>query len=214
MSITRRHFNRSFRLALAGGVLGVAQALLPAKHALAESVGKTPKSMADWMDAWTGERARDPRGGLFVYRFKDPMWALLKPISWRPNEPDSKIPPVAVPTGFVTDFASIPRAFYTLLRPDGEYTYPAVLHDYLYWTQQRSREEGDSVFRLAMIDFQIDNVTVQTIYRAVRAFGQSAWNENQRLKAVGEKRILAKFPDDPRITWAEWKRDASVFAPG
>jgi hypothetical protein len=141
------------------------------------------------------------------------MWALLKPISWRPNEPDSKIPPVAVPTGFVTDFASIPSAFYSLLRPDGEYTYAAVLHDYLYWTQQRSREESDNVFRLAMIDFQIGNSTVQTIYKAVRAFGQSAWDANRRLKAAGEKRILVKLPDDPRVTWAEWKHDASVFAP-
>jgi Protein of unknown function (DUF1353) len=213
MSITRRGFNCRFRLVLAGIVLEAAQGLLPLKYALAEGSGKKPKSMADWMDAWTGERARDPQGGLFVYRFKDPMWALLKPISWRPNEPDSKIPPVAVPTGFVTDFASIPSTFYSLLRPDGEYTYAAVLHDYLYWTQQRSREESDNVFRLAMIDFQIGNSTVQTIYKAVRAFGQSAWDANRRLKAAGEKRILVKLPDDPRVTWAEWKHDASVFAP-
>ena len=213
MSITRRNLTRSFQLALAGSVLEVAQGPLSPKHALAESSDKTLKSMAAWMDAWTGQRARDPQGGLFVYRFKDPFWALLKPISWRPNEPDSKILPVTAPTGFVTDFASIPREFYSLLRPDGEYAYPAVLHDYLYWTQQRSREESDDVFRLAMIDFQIGNLTVQTIYRAVRVFGQSAWNENQRLNAAGEKRILVKLPDDPRITWVEWKQDANVFAP-
>jgi hypothetical protein len=213
MSITRRGLNRFFQLALAGGVLAAPQGLLPLGHALAKGSDKTPKSMTDWMDAWTGEKVRDPQGGLFVYRFKDPMWALLKPVSWRPNEPDSKIPPVNVPTGFVTDFASIPRAFYSLLRPDGDYTYPAILHDYLYWTQQRSREESDDVFRFAMIDFQIGSVTIQTIFRAVRAFGQSAWDDNGRLKAAGEKRILVKFPDDPRVTWAEWKKDASVFAP-
>jgi hypothetical protein len=169
--------------------------------------------MAEWMDAWTGERAREPEGALFVYRFKDPMWAVLKPISWKPNEADSKIAPVDVPIGFVTDFASIPRAFYSLLRPDGEYTYPAVLHDYLYWTQQRSREESDNILRLAMVDFQIATVTLQTIYRAVRVFGQSAWDENRRLKDAGEKRILIKFPKDPRVTWNEWKKDPSVFSP-
>ena len=64
-----------------------------------------------------------------------------------------------------------------------------------------------------MIDFQIGNLTVQTIYGAVRVFGQSAWNENQRLNAAGEKRILVKLPDDPRITWVEWKQEANVFAP-
>src|SRR5262249_6850226 len=66
MSITRRHFHRSFRLALAGGVLGVAQGLLSAKHELAESIGKTAKSMAYWMDALAGERERDPPGTFFV----------------------------------------------------------------------------------------------------------------------------------------------------
>jgi hypothetical protein len=213
MKITRRGLNRFFQLALAGSAVKAAHGLFSPKHALAATYDKTPNSMADWMDAWTGERARDPQGGLFVYRFKDPMWALLKPISWRPNKPDSKISSVDVPTGFVTDFASIPRAFYSLLRPDGEYTYPAVLHDYLYWTQQRSREESDNVFQLAMMDFQIGVVTVQTIYKAVRVFGQSAWDENRRLQSAGEKRILIKFPDDPRVSWAQWKQNANVFAP-
>jgi hypothetical protein len=40
----------------------------------------------------------------------------------------------------------------------------------------------------------------RTIYSAVRAFGQSAWNKTQRLKAAGEQRIFVKFPDDSRIT--------------
>jgi hypothetical protein len=69
-SITKRGLNRFFRLSLAGSVLEAAQGLFPLRHALAEGSGKTPKSMADWMDAWTGERARDPKGGLFVYRLR------------------------------------------------------------------------------------------------------------------------------------------------
>ena len=48
-----------------------------------------------------------------------------------------------MPTGFVTDFASIPPIFYSVLRPDGEYAYAAVIHDYLYWTQTRPREDAD-----------------------------------------------------------------------
>nr|WP_249210040.1 DUF1353 domain-containing protein [Bradyrhizobium manausense] len=120
---------------------------------------------------------------------------------------------VDVPAGFVTDFASIPRAFYSALRPDGEYSYAAVFHDFLYWTQDRPRPACDEVLRLAMLDFKIDRLTVGVIYEAVRKFGESAWQENTRLKAAGEKRILTKFPSDPRITWDDWKKDKSVFEP-
>ena len=61
------------------------------------------------------------------------IWYLKKPISWRPGDGQSRYPPVVVPTGFVTDLASIPRVFWSVLRPDGEYAYAAVIHDYLYW---------------------------------------------------------------------------------
>jgi hypothetical protein len=64
-----------------------------------------------------------------------------------------------------------------------------------------------------MEDFSIDKLTVSAIYQAVRKFGQSSWDENARLKAAGEKRILTKFPEDPRVTWTEWKKDTAVFSP-
>ncbi|MBR0820320.1 DUF1353 domain-containing protein [Bradyrhizobium liaoningense] len=209
MNIDRRTF--LFQSGLSVAVLSPMSTSLTAVAAPAPR--KKSNSMAEWMDAWTGVRARDPVGGLYVYRFKEPMWALLKPIAWYPEAGTSSIARVDVPTGFVTDFASIPRAFYSLLRPDGDYTYPAILHDYLYWTQNRPREECDEVIRLSMIDFKIDKVTVTAIYQAVRRFGQSAWDGNAALKAAGEKRILAKWPEDPRITWAEWKKNPAVFAP-
>jgi hypothetical protein len=77
---------------------------------------------------------------------------------------------------------------------------------------KESKEESDNVFRLAMLDFRIGIATVETIFNAVRLFGGSAWSDNARLRANGEKRTLSKFPDDPRTTWAEWKEDPTVFA--
>jgi hypothetical protein len=179
---------------------------------------KDPKSMSDWMDIWMSERAkqspaeRELNGGLYVGRFKDPIYFLTKKISWLPNS-GQKIDyqPIDVPVGFVTDFASIPRVFWSMLRPDGEYAYAAVIHDYLYWNQQRSREESDNIFKLAMQDLKIDAITIAAIFQAVRNFGGSAWSDNAKLKANGEKRTLLKFPDDPGITWEEWKKDPGVF---
>src|SRR5262245_61834039 len=49
---------------------------------------------------------------------------------------------IVVPKGFVTDFASIPQALWSLgLSPHGQYSRAAVIHDFLYWTQGCSRAQ-------------------------------------------------------------------------
>lgn len=169
-------------------------------------------SIEAWMTEWMS-MSKAPGGILRIARFREPIYYLTAPISWTPNPGQEKHGAVTVPTGFVTDFASIPRLFWSLLRPDGEYAYAAVVHDFLYWTQVRSRDEADDVLKLAMEDFEIGTVTVNAIYSAVRIAGQSAWDENAVKKAQGEKRVLGRFPQDPRITWADWKQRPGVFAP-
>jgi len=168
------------------------------------------RSAAQWMDEWIS-RARDVEGALYVGRFVEPIYFLTKPIAWKPNPGQEQYNPVSVPIGFVTDFASIPQAFWSLLRPDGEYAYAAVIHDYLYWTQDRPRSVADQTFKFAMQDFEINAVTANTIYSAVRVAGGSAWNDNAKLKASGELRVLKRFPDDPRTRWADWKKLPDVF---
>jgi len=162
--------------------------------------------MNDWMAA-----TKLPVGALHVSRFKDPIYFLTKPISWKPNPGQEQFGEVTVPKGFVTDFASIPRPFWSLLRPDGEYTYPAIIHDFLYWNQDRTRDKADMIFKLGMEDFRINAATIAIIYNAVRLGGESSWRENASEKARGEKRILVKFPQDPRITWDQWKKEPDVF---
>jgi hypothetical protein len=51
----------------------------------------------------------------------------------------------------------------------------------------------------------------ESIYQAVHRLGDSSWKKNAAAKASGEKRILKTLPDDPRITWAEWKAKPGVF---
>ena len=91
---------------------------------------------------------------LELSRFKDPTYFLLRPISWYPNASQAgNFDAVTVPTGFVTDFASIPQIFWSILRPDGDYAYAAAIHDWLYWDQARPRHVADQIFALAMQDF-------------------------------------------------------------
>jgi hypothetical protein len=164
-----------------------------------------------WMDTW---RTRGYEGPLILSRFVEPMYFLYSPIKWVPPQGshDPALAAFTVPKGFVTDLASIPRVFWSALRPDGNYAYSAILHDYMYWTQSRPRAAADAMFRQSMIDFHVSTTTVETIYQTVRIGGQKAWDDNGSLKKSGESRFLTKFPDDPAISWDKWKRDKRHFA--
>lgn len=169
-------------------------------------------SMEDWMTEWmSGQKAVG--GMLKISRFWEPIYFLTAPISWKPNPGQERYKAVTVPKGFVTDLASIPSIFFSALRPDGEYAYAAVIHDYLYWTQTRSRDEADDILKLAMEDFMVGTVKISAIYVAVRLVGKAAWNDNADRKTEGEKRILTRFPQDPRTKWEDWKQRPGVFAP-
>lgn len=208
--------HRFLRLAAAAS-LGVATSArsqvnaAPAPEAGASATDPPEVSKKAWMDKWI-DGAKPVAGGLFLFRFKDPIWSLVKPIKWSPSKADSgKYKPVQVPVGFVTDLASIPPVFFSLLRPDGLYTYPAIVHDYLYWMQCRSKDAADEIFRLAMAEFDVPKWKLELIFAGVSKFGQSAWDKNAALKAGGEQRVLKKFPDDPLTLWDRWKAQPGVF---
>lgn len=92
---------------------------------------------------------------------------------------------IVVEEGFDTDYASIPRIFWNILPPDGEYSEGAVIHDSEYWFQTREREVADLILLEAMEALGVSWIKRQTIYRAVRAFGWMAWNENRRKRLAG-----------------------------
>jgi hypothetical protein len=62
-------------------------------------------------------------------------------------------------------------------------------------------------------DFDVGATSVSTIFRAVRLGGEGAWKSNAQAKAQGEKRVLARFPQDPRMRWDDWKQRPGVFEP-
>lgn len=163
-----------------------------------------------WIRGWMGDAFAAASGSLHLGRFADPMYFLTQQINWEPNS-DQEGKSVSVPIGFVTDFASVPRVFWTALPRDGQYTYPAIIHDYLYWEQPVSRKDADYVLDCAMGDFNVPAVTRGAIYAAVRVGGGIAWKENAGRKAAGESRILKKFPIDPTTTWEKWRKSPDVF---
>ena len=145
-------------------------------------------------------------------KFNDGMYYLRQPMSWAPEDAHSTLHPVAVPTGFVTDLASIPQPFWSVMPRDGQYAEAAIIHDYLYWRQPVSKDEADLVLKEAMQELQVSPVTVAVIYGGVRSvFGDRAWASNQKIKAGGERRILKAMPGSPVTKWTDWKRMPENF---
>ncbi len=96
---------------------------------------------------------------------------------------------IRVPAGFRTDFASIPRPLWIFLPKWGKYGNAAVIHDWLYWEQARSRAAADAIFLEGMTVLQVSRFVRYTIYSAVRLFGWLAWYRNQADHAEGFERV-------------------------
>jgi hypothetical protein len=79
---------------------------------------------------------------------------------------------VVVPVGFITDFASVPRAPLTFWLAGDRARAAAVVHDYLY-SIGFDREQADNVFLEAMEETGISRPVRSAMFRAVRMFGGS-----------------------------------------
>jgi hypothetical protein len=115
---------------------------------------------------------------------------------------------ITVPAGFVTDFASTPRAIWAILPPFGTYQLAAVVHDFLYWDQACTREQADDLLRAAMTESKVEPSKRDVIWQAVRRFGEGPWNENARQKAAGQPRIIPSADRNlpALVTWADYRK--------
>lgn len=106
-------------------------------------------------------------------------WQLVEDFYFYFNE-SNKEDGIVVPEGFVTDFASVPRALWGVFPPIGLYTKAAVIHDYLYQYGHefgRDRAFCDGIFLEAMKALGVSSAVRNSMYWGVRMFGGSAYNE-------------------------------------
>ena len=84
---------------------------------------------------------------------------------------------IRVPTSFITDGASIPTMFHSIMGPFGSYFHAAVIHDFLYSLSNKTytRRESDVIFKEAMFNSGVPWPTREIVYRAVRLGGGSSF---------------------------------------
>ena len=116
---------------------------------------------------------------------------------------------IKVPAGFVTDFASIPQAFWSFgLSPNGRYSRAAVIHDFLYWFQPCSRAQADNILAIAMQESGVSKLKAFEIYQGVHAGGESAWNQNvlDRKAALPRVVSLDHMNFGPLVLWPDYQK--------
>lgn len=116
---------------------------------------------------------------------------------------------IIVPKGFVTDFASIPQPLWSFgLSPYGRFSKAAIVHDYLYWKQDCTREQSDNLLLIAMKESGVTSSQQTEIYFGVRAGGETAWQSTRRDRAAGLIKIIPgdrlNFPYE--INWPDYRQ--------
>jgi hypothetical protein len=133
-----------------------------------------------------------------------PLAAILqRPMSYQIGKTRDSI---TVPAGFVTDFASIPRALWTELSPVGEHERAAIVHDYLYWFQPCEREETDNLLMIAMREGGVSDLQRGAVYAGVRVGSADAWSANAVARDRGDLKIVpTQVRPTAQESWSDFR---------
>jgi len=98
------------------------------------------------------------------------LFMLLDSFSFKPHHTTNEV--VIVPSGFITDGATIPQVFWSLLPPWGTYGQASILHDYLIETgkvftcnnkenhyRTIKRDEARIIFNQALLELKVPTLT-------------------------------------------------------
>lgn len=103
------------------------------------------------------------------------LWRFGAPLIWDD---------ITVPVGYLTDLASIPRVIDWLPNLDrtGLSRRPAGLHDWLYGGDRtRGKDFADQTLYTALRAEGMSHRGAGEIYEGVHLFGQSAWDDDNRV---------------------------------
>lgn len=99
-----------------------------------------------------------------------PLYALTADLIYDVGAYENPVATITVPSGFVTDFASIPWPLDLIFKPNGDYARAAVIHDFLCNNDRVSFMVVDSIFYEAELVLNVNKILAKAFYYAVRFY--------------------------------------------
>lgn len=100
------------------------------------------------------------------------QWSLLADFSYQSDLAGMTI---TVPSGFDTDFCSVPRVPLIFDMLGDRARRSGCVHDWLYTCQIFTRELSDGILREMLLIDGIDHIETESMFLAVREFGGAHW---------------------------------------
>jgi len=107
---------------------------------------------------------------------------------------------ITIPKGFTWDLSSVPRLFWWVFAPDGDFELAYLIHDFLWINKEEmathfeyydmnfnQKFTDDEMLKWAKVTNGTENISLRNIdnytrYYAVRTFGWLVWNEIINIK--------------------------------
>jgi hypothetical protein len=122
-----------------------------------------------------------------IYPIKDREWKLY--VDWEMEIVIAKVKfLLSVQRGFISDFASIPRIFWSIVGHPlmGKTIRASLAHDALYGTKQFSRSMCDEIFYNILVEDHVSKIKANTLWICVRSFGWRYYGRNKKMKDLVE----------------------------
>lgn len=143
------------------------------------------------------------------------VYRLTEPFTYHISHLGSNVI-VMAPSGFETDFASIPRIIRWFFRPRGRYAKAAVIHDLLYVTHETSREFADYVFLEGMGVLNVPSLTRHFIWATVRLGGARGWKRDFERQVIVDGQVISitsSKTSTPKVDGQEQSGSVSALWP-
>ncbi|MFT6586097.1 MAG: hypothetical protein ACJAUY_000678 [Cognaticolwellia sp.] len=98
----------------------------------------------------------------------------LGPNKWQLTE-GWQSPFMFIPSGFITDGASVPRILWAFASPSGDLFEAAVIHDYMYKNAIKTKAEADHLFKRVAKHYGANRLRRNLAYVFIKLFGKGLY---------------------------------------
>jgi hypothetical protein len=107
------------------------------------------------------------------------LWEVVEPFEYHVGSyPSDEV--ITVPAGKVTDFASVPRIFWWIISPIDTHAKAAVVHDYCYGVNYKSKDYSDRIFSEGLQVLGVKHWKILIMYWCVKYFAWISWYKAKR----------------------------------